>query len=372
MVLYNESLYGESLYNTETVPKLFVPKPKDARAYLGTSNNAYVFMWTIDCCANNCGGGLSFVPLDQYDFELCIDTSSSFDSPNLRCFTDRDAITGFGIGGFGEDGFGIGGFAGGYRGLINFSKGQLVRSYEVLFPIRAEGEEITYYWRVRVLSTNLESEYSDTYTFNRDLSNKNQIHGRMFENYPDENVYEKDSESTLIYTIAKEHGRQVEEMDFESKRTKRDIYLKDVRDEKLYDNHAVLYNFKNTGQTLQEYREQFIKVKEAFKYSGTAGAIERLIRIFYCTDPLIQEVKDLTGWRIFDPSDPELNRPHYYIKDSVNLVSPVIVIYSKAEKAHAFYLTILNSFNLTVDQSYVRDLLLQLIPADAKALIIFQ
>jgi hypothetical protein len=328
-------------------------------------------MWTINCCVD-CGGGLNFVPLDKYDFELCIDTDPSFSSVNLRCFTEQDAITGFGIGGFGEGGFGIGGFAGGFRGFTGFDKGQIVIAFEIAFPIRSEGMTIPYFWRVRANSQTVVSGFTDTQTFDRDLSNKQVITTRLFAGYPDFNVYTKDANSTFTFTIASVHSREVEEMDFEAIRTKRDIYLSSVRDESLYNNFGVLYNFQNTGQTLQEYREQLIQLRGAFQVSGTIGAVQRIVKIFTCTDPIVQEVKDLIGWRIFSPTDPELNRPHYYIKDpSQPTLSPIITIYSKAEKAHAFYLTINNSFNLIIDQAFLKSLILQLIPADAKVLIAF-
>jgi len=368
---YNSARYNTRRYNTQFVPKLSVPAPLNPRSYLGTSENTYVFMWTINCCVD-CGNGLSFVPLDTYDFEVCIDTSLDFDSPNLRCFTQQDALTGFGIGGFGEDGFGIGGFAGGFRGFTGYNKGQIVIAFEIAFPIRAEGQTIPYYWKVRASGLTVESDYTDTQTFIRDLSNKQVLTDQLSDGYPDENVYTKDSDSTIIYTIAKEHARQVEEMDFEAIRTKRDIYLSSVRDEALYNNFGVLYNFPNRGQVLQEYREQLIQLKDAFQYSGTEGAIQRIVKIFTCTDPVIEEVGQLTGWRIFSGTDPELNRPHYYIKDPINPdVQPVITVYSRAEKAHAFYLTINNSFNLTIEQDFLQNLIYQLIPAESKVLVIF-
>jgi hypothetical protein len=371
MAQLNTAQYNTRLFNTQTVPQLNVPAPKNPRAYLGTQEDTYVFMWTINCCVD-CGGGLNFVPLSAYDFELCIDTDPSFSSVNLRCFTEEDARTGFGIGGFGEGGFGIGGFAGGFRGFAGYDKGQIVIAFEILFPIRAEAMTIPYYWRVKASSGSVTSDYTDTQTFIRDLSNKQAITTTLYGEYPDLNYYVKDANSTFTYTIASVHSREIEEMDFEAIRSKRDIYLTTVRDESLYNNFGVLYSYQNTGQTLQEYREQLIQLIAAYQISGTFGALQTLVAIFTCTQPVIQEVKDLTGWRIFSATDPEPNRPHYYIKDPAHpTLSPIITIYSKAEKAYAFYLIINNSFNLTIDEAYLKSLVYQLIPAYAKASVVF-
>jgi len=370
MALFNTAQFNTSLFNTNFSPKLFVPSPLNPRSYLGTSENAYVFFWTLDCCTD-CIGGLP-APFNAYDFELCIDTSANFDSPNLRCFNGADAVTGFGIGGFGEDGFGIGGFAGGSRGFVGFSEGQLVIAYEIAFPIRAENQSIPYYWRVRVLSQTLESPWTDSQTLTRDASAKNEITTRIFETYPDENVYSKDVNSTYAYVLAHEYARQIEELRFEALRARRDIYLVSVRDESLYNNFGTLYSFTQRSQTLQEYREQLIQLKDAYEFSGTFGAVKRIVKVFTCREPDITEIGSLTGWRIFIKTDPEPNRPHYYLKDPAypNL-SPVIVIYSKAEKAHAFILTVYNSFGVTLDQDYLKQLVIQLIPANSKVEMVF-
>lgn len=370
MALFNSSLFNTSLFNTQFAPKIGVPSPIFPRSYLGTSQNSYVFFWTLACC-EDCLGGLP-APIDQYDYELCIDTDPNFNSPNLRCFTGADTVTGFGIGGFGDDGFGIGGFAGGARGLVGFTQGQLITAYEIAFPIRAEDQTIQYYWRVKVLSQTLESPWTDTQTFERDWSKKNETTNRIYTTYPDENVYIKDTDSTYTHLIAKEHSRQVEELQFEALRSKRDIYLGSVRDESLYNNFGSLYNFSQRTQTLQEYREQLIQLMKAYETSGTYQAIIDIVKIFTCRIPVITEIKDLTGWRIFAPADPEPNRPHYYIKDSINPTLRIIInTYSKAEKAHAFMITIDNLFGVTIDTDLLEELILQLMPAETKAEFIF-
>jgi hypothetical protein len=370
MARFNTSQFNTSLFNTQFVPKISVLTPLNPRSYLGASENAYVFLWTLQCCTTCVGG--SPAPFNQYDFELCIDTDPTFSSPNLRCFNGMDAVTGFGIGGFGDDGFGIGGFTGGARGLVGYSKGQLVISYEVAFPIRAEDQTIPYYWRVRVLSATLESPWTDTQTLTRDDSLKTDITNRIFATYPDENVYTKDVNSTYVYILAKEYARQIEEMSFESIRAKRDIYLESVRDESLYNNFGILYSFSPRNQTLQEYREQLIQLKDAYEYSGTISAVNKIVKAFTCREPDIIQIKDLTGWRIFSKTDPEPNRPHYYIRDPLNpTLSPIVTIYSKAEKAHAFILTVHNTFGLAIDQDYLRQLIIQLIPADSKVELVF-
>lgn len=371
MAKYNTQQYNTGQYNAPATPQLAtVPSPINPRAYLGTSQNAYVFMWTIDCCTDCSGGSPS--PLNQYDFQLCIDTDPSFTSPNKRCFTNEDAVTGFGIGGFGEDGFGIGGFAGGVRGFVGFNKGQLVLAYEIAFPIRAEDQTIPYYWRVRVLSATLESPFTDIQTFTRDSSQKTDITNTIFANYPDENVYTKDVNSTNVFLFAQEYARQIEELEFETTRTIRDVALPTVRDESFYNNFGVLYNFPRKNQTLQEYREQLIQLRNAYQFSGTFEAIQTIVKIFTCQFPDITEIKDLIGWRIFTKTDPEPDRPHYYLQDpAYPALAPVIVIYSKADKAHAFILTVHNQFGVSLDQQYLKDLIVQLIPAYAKVEMVF-
>lgn len=370
MALFNTQLFNTSLFNTQFAPKIAVPTVLNPRSYLGTSENAYVFFWTLACC-DDCLGGLP-APIAEYDYELCIDTDPNFNSPNLRCFTGADTVTGFGIGGFGEDGFGIGGFAGGTRGLVGFTKGQLVTAYEIAFPIRAEAQTIQYYWRVKVLSQTLESPWTDTQTFVRDSSQKNETTNRIYTAYPDENVYTKDTDSTYTFLVAKEHSRQVEEMQFEALRAKRDIYLTEVRDEALYDNFGALYNFSQSTQTLQEYREQLIQLIGAYETSGTYQALIDIVKVFTCRTPKIVEIKDLTGWRIFSPSDPEPSRPHYYIHDTSHPSLTIIIsTYSKAEKAHAFMLTVDNIFGLNIDENLLKELILKLMPAETKAEFIF-
>ena len=370
MALFNTVQFNTSLFNTQFAPKIPVPAPLNPRVYLGTSENAYVFFWTVACCVDCLGGAPA--PINQYNYELCIDTDPNFNSPNLRCFDGKDAVTGFGIGGFGEAGFGIGGFAGGSRGLVGFSQGQLVIAYEIAFPIRAEDQTIPYYWRVKVLSSALESPWTDTQTFTRDASQKTEVTNRIFTTYPDENVYSKDVHSTYTHLFAKEYSRQIEQMRFEALRAKRDIYLAQTRDESLYNNFGVLYTFPQRSQTLQEYREQLIQLINAYEFSGTIGSINTIIKAYTCREPDIIEINSLTGWRIFTKTDTEPNRPHYYLKDpAYPSLNPVIIIYSKAEKAHAFILTVHNTFGLTIDQDYIKQLVYQLIPANTKAEFVF-
>ena len=355
---------------------LQVQPPVELRSYLSSVDGVQVYMWKINC--------ESLPPetlLTQFKFRLCIDSVGSFEvappfdgsTGNLRCFVDDDAITGFGIGQFGADGFGIGGVSGGSRGFFALRKGQLVIAYEILMPPRQQAEETPYWWKVKVESPDLYSDYTDPQLISRDQSEHSAIAETMFERYPDEHVYTKDKKSTYAFTVAaNEHARQIERMKFEAIRTKKDIYLDTVRDEHVYDNFGSLIEFtKPTSTTPQEYREQMIQIREAFELSGTMGALRKLIAIFACAEPTVTFVRSLTGWRWFNSTDQLLQTKLWHIKDPANEPAfegyggnkPRIVLWSKADKSHGVIMKINNPLNTTFDLNLLKGFIYKLTPA---------
>src|SRR5208282_652880 len=252
----------------------------------------------------------------------------------------------------------------------NIDQGQIVTAFEIIFPIRSEGFTIPYYWRIQVNSATLISDWTDTQTFTRDLSNKFLIANRLFGNYPDKYFYEKDVKSNNTYTFAENYAREIEELDFEVIRIKRDNYLVSVRDDSLYNNFGILYDFIQSNQTNQEYREQLIQLKKAFNSSSTFGAIQTIVSIFTCVEPTIQNVSNITGWRLYSKADTRPNKQNYYLMTPGG-PTPFARLFNKASKAHAFYLTISNPFGLIINEDYLENLIYELIPAEVKVNFIF-
>jgi hypothetical protein len=355
-----------------------VPAPINLHSYLSSTDGIQVFYWSIDCTGLPAG-----LTLSQFKFQLCIDTVGSetivppFDGStgNLRCFTDDDALTGFGIGQFGDDGFGIGGFEGGSRGFFNYRRGQLVFAYEIVMPMRQPNLETPYWWKVRIISPTLESVYSDPELVLRDQSLHREITASLFGKIPDDNAYTKDANSTNVYTLMKEFARQIELMRFEAKRTKNDIYIDKTRDENVYNNFGILYEYKKpTNVTPAEYKEQIRRIKEAFELAGTIGALNIFLQVFTCEEETLTLIRSLTGFRIFDATDFPLETKHWHIYDPVYESAfegyggnkPPIVIWSKKDKANGVLIEINNTLNFFYDADFIKEMIYKLIPTQVR------
>lgn len=356
-----------------------VPSPINLHSYNSETDGIQTFYWSIDCTGLPLG-----TTLEQFKFQLCIDTvgSETIVPPftigttgNLRCFTDDDAITSFGIGQFGDGGFGIGGFSGGPRGFSNYRRGQLVFAYEIIMPPRQPDLTTPYWWKVKVLSNELESDYSEPKLILRDESLHKEITESLFGKLPDENSYTKDTKSTNVFTLMKEFGRQIEKMRFEAKRTKNDVYFDKARDTSIYNNFGVLYEYKKPSNiTPQEYREQVRRIAEAFDLAGTVGALNILLEVFTCQEETLTLIRSLTGFRIFSKADQALQTKLWHIYDPVRESQfesyggnkPPIVLWSKKDKAHGILLKINNQLLFTYDINFLKELIYKIIPTHVR------
>ena len=317
--------------------------------YLSNLENVRVFQWVIDV-ANH-----TEVLLADLDYLLEIDVVSTFDSINLRSFHMND---------------------------VQSQIGDFVMAYEVSFPPRQLLEEPTYYWRVKIDSTNYYSNFTNGDVF---VLNKNQrldIFNRVFNALPDKYVYPKDAASTNVANILKAYCKELDKAEFELLRTKNDFFWKQARDSQLYNVAGVLYDLpKTTDLTFAEYRDLILEVSRIFDKTNTKQSIIDIVRWFVGIDPTIVEYVNTTFWRLdsnaglVTPTDFNNHyndgRVHYFLKDTLYPQLTPITIESKREKAFTWILYINNIFNASFSKTLLEQLIYAAMPAYTKVIFVY-
>lgn len=352
MGFYLSFKYLQELYGTNTsVPGPLIPQ--DLQFYRTTTDNIYVFHWnfTED----------SYTPaLKNYIYELDLDTVPTFDSPDLQIYglqviqqvvqqhiavtsassttigaTSLNLVPNSQIGNVALIQSGTG--SGQLRRIVsntstvltventwqtipdgssvlmiyqsnvlNFQNGNVAKGYEIQTPNRLENPGQTYYARVRTLSNSVpQSSYSGTLQLSLldryDLA----FAEAAIENLPDEHIYNKDvlklsvpDRTTLLWKIMLMYGIEADRAAVEQQLTITDNYLTLTRDEKLYDNFGVYFNFiKPSTMQFVEYRRELENLMDAALHGGTPEAIMEVVRCgFTGVSPTVTTIRDIADF----------------------------------------------------------------------------
>ena len=353
---------------------------------------------------------------DNFDFEIHLDVSNEFDTSELQVITRADLVDE-------ESQYQEGEFIKGVTVDIgdhvdendlvaiwhippgNPSNRQIIKvpSADVASHL-AHGDELVdleeetvaegriWYWKVKIIypfesdpeftggnpatPVPLESNFTEVQTFTLEKDYVDEIATFLMDILPDENVYnkeilyiDKEERDTVTWSIMSIYAEEFARSVIESGRIKNNNYLEELRENAVYDNFGVFFALQKTSaQQWVEYREMIRAFVRAALNGSTFLAIKESLRVLTGANPKIRSLKTDPGWLLDfdilvkatdDPDDPD------YID---NIPSPTI-LFINDEYAWGVVITIMNPFNITLDEAFIRDVILSFIPAHVKIYI---
>jgi len=263
MTFYSSILYGSgNFYGPGSLDV-----PRDLRFYRTNVDNVYTFHWGFD---------ESFITpmLSTADFDLQLDTVTTFDSLNLVTFTSST--------------------------VISYQNGNVRKGFTVPVSPRLDGVEQTWYARARTRIGFNTSGWSLILPFT--ILQKFEVHEaeNLITNLPDKHVYGKEDllkpvaiRNTNLYTVMNTYARELDQVELENILTSTNNYINICRDEVLYDNFGKLFSYtKPQIQQFVEYRESLRALILGSLVGGTIDAVERVIRSFTGVTPFIELIRD--------------------------------------------------------------------------------
>jgi hypothetical protein len=241
--------------------------PQDLRFYRTNVDGVYVFHWGFDA-------GFITPLLATADFDLELDTVSTFDSLNLTQFTSLTAL--------------------------NFQNGDARKGFDVPVASRIDKQEQVWYARVRTRIGFNVSAWSSVLQFIIPERFEVESSENIVNALPDFHVYGKEDllkpvvdRNSNLYTVATMYGKEVDRTLLENLLTTTNNYVNLCRDEQLYNNFGVLFNYrKPQTQEFVEYRMCLLDLILAALVGGTIDAIQRVVRCFTGIDPVIELIRD--------------------------------------------------------------------------------
>lgn len=272
MVFFGEDFYYSNYYgSTDTSPEApssgLIDIPIDLKFYRTNVDGVYVFHW---------GFNENFISpsLAALDYTLEIDTVNTFDSSAKTSFTSSTAIS--------------------------YQNGNIRKGFAVPVASRVDNVTQTWYAHVRSFSGSDVSGWSDPIAFTV-LPRVEMISAERLLNYlPDGHVYNKEDlrkavslRNTNIYTIDTVYGKEFDSVFLERTLTAHNNYISLCRDEYLFDNYGVLFNYaKPQNQQFIEYRNTLESLITSSLVGGTETAIRKVIKSFTGVNPDIQLIRN--------------------------------------------------------------------------------
>lgn len=244
-----------------------VDVPQDLKFYRTDNDGTYVFHW---------GFKEEFISplLASADFDLELDTEIGFNSPNKVSF---DSTT-----------------------VINFQNGDARKGFAVPVAARLDKQEQIWYARVRTKIGFNASVFSLILQFVIPEKFELEETENIILNLPDFHVYNTEDvklplaeRDTNLYHVANIYGSELDTVKLEDLLTKTNNYISLCRDEKLFDNFGILFDYKRPqAQEFVEYRECLGALIRSSLVGGTIDAIDRVIRCFTGVNPILRSIKD--------------------------------------------------------------------------------
>lgn len=266
-----DNKYGSgAFYGASTVSTIPVI-PINLQFYRTTQDGVYTFYWTFQ------PANIS-ATIASFDYALELDTDPSFTSPNLVSFTSVSAIT--------------------------YQNGNVWKGYTV--PVAARIDEVTQTWyaRVRIFSGSDFGDWSTVLIWTIPQKWQLQSAEDLMRSLPDNHVYGKgdllkpvNQRKTNLWLVENMYGAQFDAAYYENFLTQTDNYIALVRDEFLYQNFGVLFNYpKPNIQTFVEYRQTLKQLILGSLNGSTLEPVLGVIQTFTGVPPLIQNIRDLNDF----------------------------------------------------------------------------
>jgi len=245
--------------------------PLDLRFYRTSQDGIYVFWWGFDP---------AFITpaLTLADFELQLDTSPLFDSPNLVTFTQLTAIT--------------------------FQNGNVRKGFAV--PVAARINEVVQIWyaRVRTVTGAFTSDWSATLTWTIPMSVQQLSAEALMNSLPDYHVYGKgdllkpvNQRKTNLWLVENMYGNQLDQVYYTTYLTRTNNFVDLCVDEDLYQNFGVLFNFpKPLSMQYVDYRWILMNLFLASLVGGTNEAVILAVQAFTGVPPTFTNVRDINNF----------------------------------------------------------------------------
>lgn len=255
------AFYGAT--NVVTIPVT----PIDLQFYRTSQDGVYTFYWTFQPADFT-------TTLESFDYQLELDTDPSFTSPNFVSFTSSEVIT--------------------------FQDGNVWKGYTVPVAARIDGVIQTWYARVRVVSGINIGNWSDVLIWTIPQKWQLQEADALMEFLPDYHVYGKgdllkpvNQRNTNLWVVENMYANQLDKVYYELFLTKTDNFIALCRDEFLYQNFGILFNYpKPNLQTFIEYRETLKQLIIGSLNGSTLEPVLGVIQTFTGVFPLIENIRD--------------------------------------------------------------------------------
>jgi hypothetical protein len=245
--------------------------PIDLRFYRTSQDGIYVFWWGFDP---------AFITpaLATAGFDLQLDTTPLFNSPNLVTFTQLTAIT--------------------------FQNGNVRKGFAVPVAARINATVQTWYAQVRTHTASFISAWSAPLTWTIPMSVQQSTAEALMESLPDAHVYGKGDllkpvaqRKTNLWLIENMYGNQFDQIYYATYLTRTNNYVDLAVDEVLYQNFGVLFNFpKPISMQYVDYRWILMNLYLASLVGGTDEAIMLIVQAFTGVPPEITNIRDLNNF----------------------------------------------------------------------------
>lgn len=255
--------------------------PQNLQFYRTSQDGIYTFWW-------------GFLPafinpaLASAGFDLQLDTSPSFSSPNLVTYTQLTAIT--------------------------FQNGNVVKGFTVPVAARQEGVVQTWYAQVRTHTPSYISAWSAPLTWTIPQKVQQQYAEALMNSLPDYHVYGKgdllkpvNQRNSNLYLVDNMYGNQLDIVYYTNFLTQTDNYITLCVDENLYQNFGVLFNFpKPNSMQYVDYRWILMNLIAASLVGSTNEAVILTIQAFTGVPPEITDVRDENDFFLVTIQDPPI------------------------------------------------------------------
>jgi hypothetical protein len=252
--------------------------PQDLSFYRTTQDGIYVFHW---------GFLPAFISPSLFlaDFDLQLDTSPLFTSPNLVTFTKLDVIT--------------------------YQNGNVRKGYAVPVAARLDNVVQTWYAQVRTHSGSFVSDWSDILIWTIPQKVQQQYAENLMISLPDSHVYGKgdllkpvNQRNSNLYVVENMYANQFDAAYYENFLTQTDNYIDLCRDEFLQQNFGVLFNFsKPSSLQFVDYRWILKNMISASLVGSTNEAIILSVQAQTGVPPEITNIRDLNDFFLITIQD---------------------------------------------------------------------
>lgn len=267
MSFYTDFFYGEGFYGAVTEGGIDVPV--ELAFYRTNTDGVYVFHWGFQEAFINPN-----IISPSFDFDLEIDTVTTFDSGNLQTFDKSTVLT--------------------------YQNGAVRKGAAIVVNTRKDKSEQTWYWRVRTKVGLSVSNWSVVAQFT--ILEKFEVEEaeNLLNNLPDYHVYGKgdlkravSDRASKLYKICDMYGKELDQTKLEDILTATNNYIALCRDEQLYQNFGFFFDYtKPQVQTSVEYRNTLRNLLLGSLTGGTFSAIRSVVKSFTGVTPILGTIAE--------------------------------------------------------------------------------